>query len=286
MDEAAEAMAAGESLEVSPAVVAGESLEAAEAMAVEEGAESENAYFYGIAQRRDEPMFDPTTELVRALQNGNKEEIDRIILRINGDGDCIVEMAKRGNLEILKILVENQGGDVNYVKDDGRALERAVVKGHLDIVKLFIDRNAVVYGTLLPYACQKGRTEIARYIIEHGTDDDIRAKIERQRVNAKIPRNLETLNNTNRMSALSEAAQNGHTDVVRYLLDKGAMSNNTARFYDGPTTPVPGSALIEATMKGDLEMVKYLLEKGADANYGCVASVCSSFISIQNLNRP
>ena len=51
------------------------------------------------------------------------------------------------------------------------------------------------------------------------------------------------------------ASQNGHLDVVRVLLDKGAEVN--AKRIDGTT------ALMVASQNGHREVVRELLEKGA-----------------------
>jgi len=57
---------------------------------------------------------------------------------------------------------------------------------------------------------------------------------------------------------LLEAAKNGHTDIVRLLLDKGAKPNISDKYGDSP--------LMAAALKGHKEVVKLLIEKGADPN--------------------
>ena len=56
------------------------------------------------------------------------------------------------------------------------------------------------------------------------------------------------------------AAQNGHLEIVRALLEKGAKINQ----YENSNTYY--TALMLAAEKGHLEIVKYLLEKGAKIN--------------------
>ncbi len=60
------------------------------------------------------------------------------------------------------------------------------------------------------------------------------------------------------VTALINAAQNGHSDIVRQLLEAGADINATNDF--GVT------ALIWAATKGHSDIVRQLLEAGADIN--------------------
>ena len=55
---------------------------------------------------------------------------------------------------------------------------------------------------------------------------------------------------------LFEAATNGHTDIVRLLLDKGAKPNISDYYGDCP--------LKAAALKGHKEVVKLLIDHGAD----------------------
>ena len=61
-----------------------------------------------------------------------------------------------------------------------------------------------------------------------------------------------------RWSALMIASHDGHTEVVKLLLDKGAQVNMQGK--DG------GSALMIASQNGHTEVVKLLLDKGAQVD--------------------
>ena len=66
---------------------------------------------------------------------------------------------------------------------------------------------------------------------------------------------------------LSAAAERGHREMVRYLLDRGADPT----LPEGRQCP-HGFALMAAAVKGDVEMARWLLEAGADPNGGVDSS--------------
>lgn len=92
---------------------------------------------------------------------------------------------------------------------------------------------------LLNYA-GKGDLEVVKYIIE------------KYRIEPNRPRT------ENGGTALYQAARNGYSDIVAYLLNKGADPNIA---NNSNVTP-----LIAAASNGHEEVVKLLVEKGADPN--------------------
>ncbi|KAK4220982.1 ankyrin repeat-containing domain protein, partial [Podospora fimiseda] len=59
-------------------------------------------------------------------------------------------------------------------------------------------------------------------------------------------------------NALQAASSEGHQEIVKLLLDKGADVNAQGGFY--------GNALQAASSEGHQQIVKLLLDKGADVN--------------------
>jgi uncharacterized protein len=82
--------------------------------------------------------------------------------------------------------------------------------------------------------------------------------------------------NPARVSPLSYAAAEGHTHIVRLLLESGADPNR-------PEDLAPsGGALFEACSRNDLETAKLLLDHGADPNAGvdscgCCLTICEVY---------
>ncbi len=105
---------------------------------------------------------------------------------------------------------------------------------------------------LLNYA-GKGDLEVVKYIIEKYRIDPNRPRTE------------------NGGTALYQAARNGYSDIVAYLLNKGADPNIT---NNSNVTP-----LFIAVSNGHEEVVKLLVEKGADPNIANNSNVTPLFVA-------
>ena len=87
-------------------------------------------------------------------------------------------------------------------------------------------------------ACNKGKIEIVRSLVEGGIDIN------------KI--------GTEGFTPLMSAVNNDHSRIVAYLIDQGAKVNEFSNGW---------SALIEAADEGAIKSMKLLLDAGADVNY-------------------
>lgn len=75
--------------------------------------------------------------------NLNKEEIEKC----NDPselGDMIRYAAKEGKLELVQLIINKGMTDINYSGEDDTPLQWAVIRGHLDIVKLLLENGADV----------------------------------------------------------------------------------------------------------------------------------------------
>ncbi|MBI3928544.1 MAG: ankyrin repeat domain-containing protein [Armatimonadetes bacterium] len=123
-------------------------------------------------------------------------------------------------------------------------LDFDVMAGHLAVLQEAVTRSpetlrlqgefaAMRHWTLLQRACWYGQYEIARYLLDQGAD-----------VNQRTPMG----------TALHVAASQGHTRLVRLLLERGAdftlLGNGGATVLQAPTA------------RGHLETVECLLEAG------------------------
>ena len=173
-------------------------------------------------------------------------------------GEALLQAVHKGNLEVVKILVDN-GADVNSsVSKNTRALILAAERDKFEIVKYLVENGADVnlrdYGntTALMMASFEN-LEIVRYLIEKGAD-----------VNAK---------NNNKYTALSQATLTGHIDIVKCLVENG-IDVNSKDYFDN-------TALISASENGRLNIVKYLVEHGADVNIANELNITALSIASQ-----
>ena len=133
--------------------------------------------------------------------------------------------SKRGQLEIVKYLVEQGGADINF--RNGQALGEASYDGQLEVVKYLVGQgmndNAVVDQALM-YASENGHLEVVKYLVENGADvrfaDDY---------------------------ALRRASRNGHLEVVKYLVEHGADVHARDNY-----------AVLYAIKEGHQDIVDYL----------------------------
>ncbi|KAF8345390.1 hypothetical protein F5887DRAFT_1282634 [Amanita rubescens] len=169
---------------------------------------------------------------------------------VNKEDNCVgnaLEVAiVKGYVEIVRLLLNRPRANVNAQGVEySNSLQAAISEGHVEIARLLLDKGADVntqsgmYGSALQAAISKGHVEIARLLLDKGLTD----------VNAQGGKYG---------NALQAAISEGHVEIARLLLDKGADVNTQGGMY--------GSALQAAISKGHVEIARLLLDKGADVN--------------------
>ena len=177
-----------------------------------------------------------------ALLDHRKDGTD---VRINGW--MPLPYAARHGFENLVLELLERGFDIDAPHDPyGHSpLEEAAASGHLDIVRILLDKGANVNprhkmgGPALHYAAYNGLVEVARLLLDRGADPEVK----RASTGSK---------------ALHLAVDSGNEDTARALLDKGADPNALGRNGNTP--------LHTAGYNGRLNMARLLMDKGADVN--------------------
>lgn len=156
----------------------------------------------------------------------------------------IADAISKGQTERALSLLDG-GADINTASASGLSLLMlAAKKGHLEIVRVLLDRGAAVnwlatyYGwTALTYAANAGHAEIVCLLLEHGADPAVKA------VRGK--------------TALVVAADRGHTAVVAALLEAGTDAS-------APPDHHGWTALGRAIRNGHSETAQLLRRAGAE----------------------
>jgi len=212
------------------------------------------------------------TPLWAACQNGSESMVGRLLTAgANPNaalllGETPVMVAARSGSPAVVELLAAQGANVNARAARGQtALMWAVAQKHPEVVKVLIANGADIH------ARSDSRTEVMAvpphgYLeynraIPHGSDT---ALMFAARVDDLASAKLLVAAGANvndedawGVSAVVLAAHSGFTDVVEFLLEKGANANSDRAGF---------TALHEAVMRRDENLVKVLLDHGADAN--------------------
>jgi ankyrin repeat protein len=184
--------------------------------------------------------------------------------RIGRSGNAFQEAAEGGHGEIVKLLLES-GFDVNtrgryYIDDSSsfycygsNALCAASEKGNTALVKLLLEHDAFVnfpggiYGNPLQAAAAKGHEEVVEILLNtEGIEINETGKY------------LSWLGDEADGTALYLASEEGHVNIVKLLLDRGADIDAKVDLW--------GTALTIAAVSNQEEVVRLLLERGADVN--------------------
>jgi len=212
------------------------------------------------------------TPLWAACQNGSESMVRRLLSAganpnaalLLGETPVMVA-ARSGNLAVVELLAA-KGANVNARAARGQtALMWAVAQKHPEVVKVLIAHGADIHArsdswTEVMAVSPHGYLDYNR-AIPHGSDT---ALMFAARVDDLASAKLLVAAGANvndedawGVSAVVLAAHSGFTDVVEFLLEKGANPNSDRAGF---------TALHEAVMRRDENLVKVLLDHGADAN--------------------
>ena len=160
-------------------------------------------------------------------------------------GSALLIACSEGHMSCIEVLLE-AGADINRPNSNGAtSLFYAASHGHLAAVKLLLARGARTDGWRscksdpLCMTASQGHTACVQALVAAGCPIIVDRKYG--------------------FSALNEAAQYGHPEILHYLLQQGASP-------DAESTPNGGAPLLIAAMQGQLPCMQVLLNDGADIN--------------------
>uniref|UniRef100_A0A8C3CVV0 Ankyrin repeat domain-containing protein 17 n=1 Tax=Cairina moschata TaxID=8855 RepID=A0A8C3CVV0_CAIMO len=199
------------------------------------------------------------TALMEACMDGHVE-VARLLLdsgaQVNMPADSfespLTLAACGGHVELAALLIE-RGANLEEVNDEGYTpLMEAAREGHEEMVALLLGQGANINAqteetqeTALTLACCGGFLEVADFLIKAGADIELGCS-----------------------TPLMEAAQEGHLELVKYLLAAAYMLINTASGANVHATTATGdTALTYACENGHTDVADVLLQAGADLEH-------------------
>ncbi|MEW6351585.1 MAG: ankyrin repeat domain-containing protein [Thermodesulfobacteriota bacterium] len=223
-------------------------------------------------------LLDNKHKLFKVTVNG-KDPAGRTLL---------MAAARGGHVKVAKLLL-NRRADVNATANNGHtALTEAVLRDHKGVARLLTLRGAV--PTTLAAAASLGDVDTVRRIIAEGADVNMadgpngRAPL----IAAAREGHLEVVRvlvekgarphaqDSDQETALMAAARRGHWDVVKLLLENG--------FHIDAKNMYGQTALMMATDEGHVEAVRVLLDKGADLHAKSMGGLTALALARENGN--
>lgn len=174
----------------------------------------------------------------------------------------ILHAALSGSLECVKYLESKGAKPVDTVGLS--LLEAAVNSGNLELVRYLVSKEKPNNRTndALCLAARLGHGDIVRYLVEECSADVKTTGAARTYVRSSLNGFYAALVHPHKGSPLLQAAEFGHMELVKYLMDKGADVNavqkGNNRYWDS-------SALVAASF-GQPHVLKFLLEKASFAS--------------------
>jgi hypothetical protein len=158
-------------------------------------------------------LDDVVMKLLQDPKTSDQEEMKREY------GIPLFRAAEKGYQGIVELLLK-EGAEINST--EGSALSVAANNGHVGVVRALVEHNPTAVnvqtsgtfsfsfiGTPVLFAARRGYAEIVQLLLNNGAVVDIEGKDE----------------GNNKCTALSEAAKNGHKQVVEVLLAAHANVN-------------------------------------------------------------
>lgn len=188
---------------------------------------------------------------------------------------------ERGDLDAIKTLIEDEGAAVDTPIDYGdhsiTPLIKASWQGDLPIVEYLLAKNAAVDAvdtdsqqTALMNAVTRGHASIVKALLEAKADVSLRNKFDftplttaagagnQEIVGLLIDAGAKVNDETSGLSALAFPVSIGDTEMMRFLVERGADVNQASA--------IGQTALISAIYAAQIAAVKTLIELGANVN--------------------
>ncbi|MBO7090483.1 MAG: ankyrin repeat domain-containing protein [Victivallales bacterium] len=163
--------------------------------------------------------------------------------------DLIIGAVSGGNMENLSFILAEIGDGINVRHILNAAMEDAVPKGDLELVKFLLKHGASVNATYFENASEMSERET---LLQIAAETGNKAMLSFLLDNGAI------MESTRGASPLLAALEQRHLEAAKLLLERGAAVNVRGCHGESP--------LMVAVMVDDYDMVKFLLDHGADVH--------------------
>lgn len=167
--------------------------------------------------------------------------------------DSLNKAIEKGNVEILKILLEN-GANVNSERPYGTSLHLAARKANLEIMRLLLEKDGDVNAvdkenwTPLHEAAKAGHADIVQILLDNGAC-------------------VNSMTRCGGLTALSIAAKHASVKTVELLLNRGAKINHSFQCATEEHSPMKNlTPLHFACENPDEKVFDCLINRGALVN--------------------
>lgn len=183
--------------------------------------------------------------------------------------------AEAGRNDIVEFLFEKHA---DFIPDNNgsHAIHYAAQNGHVETVELLLKKEASINGkgagdlTPLNFAAEMGHTKMVNFLVEKGANPNISNRFGKttfhyaasnghlEILKSLVKKNPEMIDTEDHRhnTPLIEACANGHTEIVKFLLDSKA---NIDKGNIKGTNP-----LFAAIARGKLEVMKLLINRDAN----------------------
>ena len=175
-----------------------------------------------------------------------QKRLEELLIEKKINEKKLYDASREGNTAEVRELINNHMVDVNFVGPWATPLYWAVLQGHIDTVKLLLDRGAEVDKadnngiTPLHWAAKIGYKEMLQLLLNGGARVDTADK--------------------QGSTALHRAASHFHIHIVKLLLDAGADVDKETKRYGKTTLNLAANK----DHKFKHYIIKRLMEGGAD----------------------